>query len=417
MLAVASKKGVFTNNTLYFKNQIDNIRKEALELGFSIKTMDGYKFIWNTYMKWKNESNFYYNGEEYATFLLEHYKFDVLSYSSESKSRFQQLMRSKRILDDFEKYKKFMEKRMLPNSLYSNYPDNWNLILDKFLDYCKEIKQNSGSSLKIKKDYLERLLSYFYHHDLEEIKNLTKDNITTFINDVVTKGEISKRKNFYVLREFLNYLFIEEILFVDLSIYVPKIKRSKRIKIPVYLKADKIEELLNSISKETKIEIRDYAIILLAARLGLRISDILNIKLKDIDWKHNKINTIQNKTNNLNILPLTNEIGWAIIDYIKNSRPKCENEYLFVKMKYPFDKMTQFTQFNKYFDKVNVKIEENNKKGIHNLRHSLATNMLEEGIPLNIIASTLGDTLQTTSNTYLKVSNVLLKQCALEVDE
>ena len=405
------------SNTLYFKTQIDNIRKEALELGFSIKTMDGYKFIWNTYMKWKNESNFYYNGEEYATFLLEHYKFDVLSYSSESKSRFQQLMRSKRILDDFEKYKKFMEKRMLPNSLYSNYPDNWNLILDKFLDYCKEIKQNSGSSLKIKKDYLERLLSYFYHHDLEEIKNLTKDNITTFINDVVAKGEISKRKNFYVLREFLNYLFIEEILFVDLSIYVPKIKRSKRIKIPVYLKADKIEELLNNISKETKIEIRDYAIILLAARLGLRISDILNIKLKDIDWKHNKINIIQNKTNNLNILPLTNEIGWTIIDYIKNSRPKCENEYLFVKMKYPFDKMTQFTQFNKYFDKVNVKTEENNKKEIHNLRHSLATNMLEEGIPLNIIASTLGDTLQTTSNTYLKVSNVLLNQCALEVDE
>ena len=385
------------SNTLYFKTQIDNIRKEALELGFSIKTMDGYKFIWNTYMKWKNESNFYYNGEEYTTFLLEHYNFDVLSYSSESKSRFQQLMRSKRILDDFEKYKKFMEKRMLPNSLYSNYPDNWNLILDKFLDYCKEIKQNSGSSLKI--------------------KNLTKDNITTFINDVVTKGEISKRRNFYVLREFLNYLFIEEILFVDLSIYVPKIKKSKRIKIPVYLKADKIEELLNNISKETKIGIRDYVIILLAARLGLRISDILNIKLKDIDWKHNKINIIQNKTNNLNILPLTNEIGWAIIDYIKNSRPKCENEYLFVKMKYPFDKMTQFTQFNKYFDKVNVKIEENNKKGIHNLRHSLATNMLEEGIPLNIIASTLGDTLQTTSNTYLKVSNVLLKQCALEVDE
>lgn len=405
------------SNTLYFKTQIDNIRKEALELGFSIKTMNGYKLIWNSYIKWKNENNFYYNGEEYTTFLLEHYNFDVLSYSAKSKSRFQQLMRSKRILDDFEKYKKFMEKRMLPNSLYSNYPDNWNLILDKFLDYCKEIKQNSSSSLKIKKDYLERLLSYFYHHDLEEIKNLTKDNITTFINDVVTKGEISKRRNFYVLREFLNYLFIEEILFFDLSIYVPKIKKSKRIKIPVYLKADKIEELLNNISKETKIGIRDYVIILLAARLGLRISDILNIKLKDIDWKHNKINIIQNKTNNLNILPLTNEIGWAIIDYIKNSRPKCENEYLFVKMKYPFDKMTQFTQFNKYFDKVNVKIEENNKKGIHNLRHSLATNMLEEGIPLNIIASTLGDTLQTTSNTYLKVSNVLLKQCALEVDE
>ena len=75
----------------------------------------------------------------------------MLSYSAKSKSHFQQLIRSKRILDDFEKFKKFMKKRMLLNSLYSDYPSNWNLILNKFLDYCKEIKQNSSSSLKIKK--------------------------------------------------------------------------------------------------------------------------------------------------------------------------------------------------------------------------------------------------------------------------
>lgn len=76
----------------------------------------------------------------------------LILHSAKSKSNFQQLMHSKRILDDFEKYKKFMEKRMFPNSLYSDYPGNLNLILDKFLDYCKEIKQNSSSSLKIKKD-------------------------------------------------------------------------------------------------------------------------------------------------------------------------------------------------------------------------------------------------------------------------
>ena len=164
-------------------------------------------------------------------------------------------------------------------------------------------------------------------------------------------------------------------------------------------------------------DIRNYAIILLAARLGLRLSDILNIKLKDIDWKNNKINIVQPKTNNLNILPLSKEVGWAIIDYIKKSRPKCNNEYLFVKMKYPFDKMIHFQKFNKYFKKANIEIKNNNKKGIHNLRHSLATNMLNYNIPLSIISSTLGDTLETTSNTYLKVDIKNLSKCNLEVDE
>ena len=86
-------------------------------------------------------------------------------------------------------------------------------------------------------------------------------------------------------------------------------------------------------------------------------------------------------------------------------------------MKYPFDKMIQFQKFNKYFEKTNIKIENNNKKGIHNLRHSLATNMLNYGIPLSIISSTLGDTIETTSNTYLKVDIKNLSKCNLEVDE
>lgn len=157
-------------------------------------------------------------------------------------------------------------------------------------------------------------------------------------------------------------MFIENILESYLSIYIPKIKSKRRIKIPTYLKQEDIETLLNSIPKNTKLEIRDYTIILIAARLGLRISDILNIKLKDIDWKNHKLNIIQPKTKNLNILPLSNEVGWEIINYIKEARPKCNNEYLFVKMKYPFDKMIQFQKFNKYFEKTNIKIENNNKK-------------------------------------------------------
>lgn len=402
-------------NTQDFKTKIKQIRKEALEIGFSIKTMDGYLFIWNQFIKWKNENHFVYNEIEYSQFLLEHYKFDVSKYTNKSKSRYQQLMRSKRILDDFDTYKQFMLKTTLPNSLYKDYPSEWDVILDNYLNYCENIKQNSNSSIAVKKSYLCNLLSYFYQNGLISIKDFKKELIVSFINDVVNKGNISKRRNFYILRDFLNYLFIENITLVDYSIYVPKIKGVQNKKIPTYFKQETIEELLESIPRERKVDIRNYAIIIIAARLGLRISDILNIKLKDIDWKNNKINVLQPKTNNLNILPLSKDIGWAIIDYIKKARPKCDNEYLFVKMKYPFEKMKQFSEFNKYFEKVNFDFNNENKKGIHNLRHSLATNMLKNDIPIHIISSTLGHSSLETTNTYLKVDIKKLKLCGLEM--
>ena len=403
-------------NTLDFKTQIKNIRKEALEIGFSISTMDEYLRIWNKFIYWKSTNSFVYNEKDYIDFLLDYYKFDVNSYTNKSRSFYQQLMRSKRILDDFDTYKIFMQKRSLPSSLYSDYPSNWNVVLDNYLDYLKNVRQNSNNSIIIKKRYLINLLSYFYKNGLNELDNFSKTFVVDFINKTIDKGNISKRRNFYVLRDFLNYLFIEDIILEDLSCYIPKIKKSRKRKLPTYLKTENIEQLLESIPKERKIDIRNYTIILIAARLGLRISDILNIKLKDIDWKNYKLNVIQPKTNNLNILPLSKEVGWAIINYIKNSRPKCNNEYLFVKMKYPFEKMEQFNNFNKYFEKCNL--EENIKKGIHNLRHSFATNMLDNDIPIHIISSVLGHSdINTTSSTYIKIDTKNLKKVCLEVDE
>ncbi len=399
-----------------FKTQIRNIRKEAIELGYNKSTMNGYLNIWNSFVKWKNSEDLVYNELEYSKFLLDCYHFDVTSYNDKSKSRYQQLMRSKRILDDWDNYKNYMIKRVLPKSLYNEYPSDWNITLNKYLDYCKNIQYNSSNTIKIKQNYLKCVLSYLYQNNILELKDITKNIIVSFINESIDKGNISKRRFFYILRNFLKYLFIEDILESDLSIYIPTIKNGRRKKIPTYLKEEEVENLLESIPKNTKVEIRDYTIILIAARLGLRISDILNIKLKDIDWQNHKLNITQTKNKNLNILPLTNEIGWAIIDYIKKSRPKCNNEYLFVKFKYPFDKINQFNQFNKYFDKIVIE-NKTNKKGIHNLRHSLATNMLNHDIPLSIISSTLGDTLETTSNTYLKVDIKNLSKCNLEVDE
>lgn len=408
--------GVLMNTN--FKTQISNIRKEAIKIGFSKTTMDGYQFIWNNYIKWKQTDNFTYNKKEYTQFLLEHYGFDVSTFSNKTtKSWFQQLMRSKKILDDFNSYKSCITREVLPEELYSTYPSSWENTFTNYEKYCLNVRQNSQNTTKSKVLYAKRISSWFYQNKITQLSNITREDILIFTNIFMDKSHRVKERHFYVLKQFLEYLFIENILQKNLSIYVPTVKKESRKKVPTYLKTKDIQAILDNIDIDTSLGKRDYCIILLSSRYGLRVSEILNIKLKDIDWINNRISVKQLKNHNLNLLPLTREIGWAIINYIKESRPKCNNEYLFVKMRYPFDKMTQFNQFNKYFDKANINIVEENKKGIHNLRHSLATNMIDSSIPLSIISSTLGDTLETTSNTYIRTSEKLLCECTLEVDK
>ena len=403
-------------STLDFKTHVKKIREEAKKIGYADNSLNSYIGIWNQYIKWKKTGNFVYNADEYIVFVKEHYNFDLTKVPTKRNHR--TLIESKKILDDFDSYAIKKKNEMFPKALYNNYPDNWKNIIDNYINYCKNVKLNGENTLYSKKKYLERELAYFHSKDLKGLDKFTIETINTYINDTVKAGFESKRRNFNVLRDFLNYLFIEDIMDVDLSNYIPKIRRLGKRKLPTYLKQEQVEELLKSIKKNTKYEIRDYTIIIIASRLGLRVSDILNIKLKDIDWKNYKLKVLQPKTNNLNTLPLSREVGWAIIDYIKNSRPKCNNKYLFVKMRYPFDKMNKFYNFNKYFENTNIEVDKENKKGIHNLRHSLAKNMLDNDIPITTISSTLGhNNIDTTSNTYLKIDIKNLKKCCLEVDE
>lgn len=214
----------------------------------------------------------------------------------------------------------------------------------------------------------------------------------------------------------MKFIFDENIVNVNYAYLVPICKKTQRQKVPTYIKAEKLSELLNNFPKTRKIDKRNYAIILIASELGMRVGDILNLKLDDIDWKEKKITFIQQKTTQKNILPLSNEVGWAIIDYINNGRPitKCRN--IFVKHSIPYDEMKQFNDFNKYFSKEDIEAKEDNKNGIHNLRHSLAKRMLDNEIPLPIIAETLGHASKETERTYLKVDIEKLRSCSLEVD-
>ena len=157
-------------------------------------------------------------------------------------------------------------------------------------------------------------------------------------------------------------------------------------------------------------------ILKLEAVLGLRISDIKNLKFENIDWKNNIINYTQQKTKETNELPLTNEIGESLIDYINNERPKCESKYIFITLKPPYTKISNNYNLYDVVNKIifNSKIKDKQKRGIHCFRHSLATNLLKTKTSLDIITPILGHVSKNTTTQYINLNNKSLSNLSLE---
>jgi len=160
-----------------------------------------------------------------------------------------------------------------------------------------------------------------------------------------------------------------------------------------------------------------FVIILLIARLGLRSSDVANLRFSNIDWENEIIRLTQVKTGNPLELPLLQDVGESIIMYLKNVRPKTESDHIFIRQVSPY---TDFKPaavgalVRHHLLKTGIHLE-GKKKGSHVLRHSLARRLLEHKIPLPVISEILGHTNTETTMTYLRIDIAELRKCALEV--
>ena len=140
------------------------------------------------------------------------------------------------------------------------------------------------------------------------------------------------------IRNLIRFLYNNGVIADDISILIHMPKMSKQAKVPSAWTIEEIKSILAVIDRNSPIGKRDYAMIILATLTGMRISDIRKLKFKDIDWRKNTISFIQSKTGNPITNPLNKKVGLAIIDYIKNARPKFyETEYIFIKHMTPFD--------------------------------------------------------------------------------
>lgn len=200
----------------------------------------------------------------------------------------------------------------------------------------------------------------------------------------------------------------------------PVISSYKFDRLPSYYSTEEVNSLLCQVDRNSTIGRRDYLILLLAVQFGLRAGDIRQLKFQNIKWSRNTIEFIQQKTNTSIQLPLTDEFKYAVADYMKNSRPEIDDQHIFVRHRAPFQPFVRTNSFhhtvNKYMKLAGVKLN-GRKHGLHSMRHSTASNLLQNNTPYPVITGILGHKNTATTKCYLRIDIQQLRTVALEVPD
>ncbi len=295
---------------------------------------------------------------------------------------------------------------------------HYQLILKKFLDNLK-FKKLSDEYIYSHQKALLKFLKYLRKSNILHISKITNDNIFNYILTLNKYKQSYKYDIVSKIRIFLKFMYLNNFTSRDFTLAIPKIKINHNNKIPHTIwSTDEINKILNSIDTITKIGKRDYAIFMLLTHLGLRFSDVKNLKFENIDWQMNILNITQSKTGKIVTLPLLDNVGVAIIDYIKNGRPNVDSKYIFLNRKdESFSPQFGFYHiFKKYIKLANIDIFNKKYIGTYSLRHSLATTLLQNRTPLSTISGILGHTDINNTAIYLKVDIPSLKECCLKLE-
>jgi len=288
------------------------------------------------------------------------------------------------------------------------------------LQYLNYRKSNGATEDTITdhKLYLHRFLGYLNSNNALSLSSIDKTHILGFIYTLGVYSKSTIHCTLCSLRCFLRFLYENQYLNQDLAFLVPKSSYKKDAHLPTTYTKDEVERLINAIDRGNPKGKRDVAMILLAARLGLRASDICRLKFENIHWETNTVQLIQTKTQEKIELPLLTEIGNAIIDYLKYGRPVSDLPYIFIRVAQPYDRLEEPTLHSIvsfYLKRAGIDNLVNKKRGPHALRHSLAGILLENKTPLPVISEVLGHTNTESTKTYLRIDLDALRQCSLEV--
>lgn len=297
------------------------------------------------------------------------------------------------------------------------YPKYQNII-DQYVS-LDEFKEKAAETMHGKRITVTAFCNYLGDHGIDSIELCLQKHVAGFMENISSLSTSTKSGKTFILRHFFDFLHTQKLILYSGRELFPVIVTNKRDRILSFYSEEEIRKLISCIDNNTVKGRRDLAAVLLAAELGMRSGDICRLKLSDIHWERSTIEFIQFKTGVFNQLPLLENIKFALIDYLRASRPVCDTDLLFVGIKNDYGMISasqMHSIISRYFKSSGIDISER-KHGPHALRHSLASNLLQNNTPMYVIKDVLGHTNLNTTKVYLNIDFDTLKHFALEVPD
>jgi len=292
----------------------------------------------------------------------------------------------------------------LPKPLTVDGQERISPLLADFLAWMREHRGIAESTLKIYKrnliDLLQRIGEDPATFTAKELRQACSERLEQ-------RG--GARKFLSSTRMFLRYLASGGKCPKGLDYALPTLTMPSPQKLPKYLSPAEIEVLIASCDKETEMGIRDRAILLLLARLGLRAGEVADLRLSDVSWAEASLR-VRGKARRESLLPLPQEVGDAALSYLECARPQVASDHIFLTCVAPFRPFASGISLSlvvrRAFGRAGIDAP---SKGAHILRHSLATELLRQGAPLHGIAAVLRHRSIKTTMVYTSVDVELLK--------
>lgn len=300
------------------------------------------------------------------------------------------------------------------------FPEEYLYLVDKYRDMMQTERSNKQATIERKNIVLRDFLQ-FIHDKGKSLQNIKSEDIFAFM--AIKDGSDRYRyDSSNIIRNFIEYASKIEFCDSNISKQIPHFTSRVVRKLPTVFAHDEVKQLLASFDRASAIGKRDYLMTLLVAVYGWRAADILTLELSSIDWGKNVIEFNQQKSGNYVSYPLLPEVGNAIIDYLRNGRPKTEQKCIIVSHVTNYKGETMSTAnlhsiITTHMKKAGIKNWEGRRHGPHSLRHSIATNMLGSDVPLPVIQQILGHQDPETTQIYLSVDINGLRKCTFPVPE
>lgn len=392
------------------KPTISHLINRLEEMGYNKSTINRLNSVWRNFIAfWEKRPQ-----EELSLQAISEFMSFRYGCRLGDKDASHNVVRAMCMLWDYTCYGQvFKQSHINTRGFYPEYQAAFN----GFMEFLKRSEYSDGS-LRTLRSQMFQFEEFLRNNNIPNIAAVVPDNLIRYAETLKRFAPRTIERNLRMLKQFFDYCHKHGYATEQLSPSVPKIRIHRDINLPTTFTQEETAALLSAVDRSNALGKRDYAILAMAALLGLRISDIIGLTFDEIDWAKRTLSIAQQKTGKLVELPLSDEVGWAIIDYLQNGRPQSSCQHVFIKHCAPYDELapSMSRTLKKYLRRARIETPAGKPVGMHAFRHSLASAMLERGVSLPVISGTLGHSDPHSTETYLRLDIAQLRMCALEVD-